>query len=109
MNSTIRAVLGAVFTAAFGAWLFKANLTTDDTGIVVGLIVLGSAVAAAILPARWWPAASLIGLCVIASEVVRRDKPMDPGFFLVAVAILAFSLAGIGASLGARRLWGAKA
>ena len=104
MRTSIRAALGALFTGAFGAWLFRANLTTDDTGIVAGLILLGSAVAAWILPPRWWPMAAGIPLCVLLSEIYRRETKLDPGFLLVALVIAAFSFAGIATAVATRRL-----
>ncbi len=39
------------------AWLYRVNLHTDDTGILAGLILISSAVAAAIPPHGCWPAA----------------------------------------------------
>jgi hypothetical protein len=50
------------------------NLHTDDTGILAGLILISSAVTAAIPPRGCWPAALAIGASVIASEFYRSGR-----------------------------------
>src|SRR5438105_4319005 len=98
----IRIMVGLALAAAEGAWLFRYNLHTDDTGILVGMILIGSATVAAILPGRWWPAAFAMGACVIASELYRSGA--HAGVALVALFVLFVSGVGVGTSAGVRAM-----
>jgi hypothetical protein len=95
--AAFRIVSGWIFAAAVGALLYRVNLHTDDAGVLAGLILIGSAMAAFILPRSWWPAAMIVGLSVIASEYFRSGSMLGGHIAGVAAFILFLSLAGIGA------------
>ena len=99
----LRIILGLVFVALAGAWLFRVSLHTDDAGILAGLIFLGSALAAVILPQGWWPFAFAIGSCVIASEFYRNGGAAGHNLAMVAAFILMISGLGICLAVGARK------
>lgn len=99
-----RLVFGSAFMALSGAWLYRVNLHTDDTGILAGLILINSAVVAFIVPRRWWPAATLIGVCVVASEFQRSGETLGPHIGLVAAFVMVISILGAGAGAAAQWL-----
>lgn len=72
-------------------------------GAPAGLILIGSALAASILPRQWWPSATIVGLCVIASEYYRT-RGADLHLAAVAAFILFLAGVGIGAVTGTRFL-----
>lgn len=98
----IRVVSGMVFVGLMSIWLYRVDLHTDDTGILAGLILISSAVAAIILPRSWWPAALAIGAGVIASEFYRSGHVIGRQLVLVAGFILLLSSVGIGAAVALR-------
>lgn len=98
----IRVMSGMVFVGLMSVWLYRVNLHTDDTGILAGLILIGSAVAAIILPRGWWPAALAIGAGVIASEFSRSGQTLNRQMILVSGFILALACAGIAIAMGLR-------
>ena len=99
-----RVLSGTAFAGLMGAWLFRLNLQTDDTGILAGLILISSAVAAMILPRGWWAPASVIALSVITSEFVRSGEVVGRHIILVSAFVLVLSGAGIGTAAGFRLL-----
>lgn len=56
---------------AFSAWLGRADLHTDDTGILVGLIAAGGFVLAILEPARPWMWGVIVPAGIIAVECLR--------------------------------------
>lgn len=76
------------------AWLCKADLHTDDTGIVAGLVLIFAAVCTFADPQWPWLWALFWGLCIPLTELMvlgpKRGLP----------ALLALVPAAIGALLG---------
>ena len=99
-----RLVFGTAFMALSGAWLYRVNLHTDDSGILAGLILINSAVVAFIVPRRWWPVATLIGVCVVASEFHRSGETLGRQIALVAAFVMVISTLGAGAGVAAQWL-----
>ena len=102
--TSVRVIAGTAFGAFVGAWLYRVNQHTDDTGILAGLILIGSAMATLILPRRWWPLAMIVGGCVIASEFYRSGSQMNGHVTGVAAFIVVLSFAGVGAATALRLL-----
>ena len=76
---------------ALGAGLFLAryDLSTDDTGIEVGLLLIASAILALLAPKRWWLVALCIGLPIPIVELVVGHATVPPaGVVAVGVAIV---------------------
>jgi|SRR5690348_12517981 len=89
------------FGVALSIWLGRADLHTDDTGILVGLIGCGGALLALVEPRRPWIWGLLVPAGVITVELWR-----GPGLQVLAIAGVTIAVASAGAYLGAlvRRL-----
>ena len=101
----------AFFAFALSLWLGRADLHTDDTGILVGLIGCGGLLLATVEPRRPWIWGLTVPAGVILVEiwnfVYGASNPQTggvPGLF--AIAALTIAVASTGAYLGAfvRRL-----
>ena len=94
-------VAAAFFAVALSIWLGRADLHTDDTGILVGLIGLGGVLLAMVEPRRPWIWGLVVPSGVIAVEVWRAQ-----GLGVLAIAALTIAIASAGAYFGAlvRRL-----
>jgi len=104
--------LGAPLIAfAAGAFLFSANLHTDDTGIIAGLIFIFAAVVGFLFRKPGLMCGSAIGLSILASEIwyYRHGAPRSQmsstrDFILLLVVVTAISVVGSLAGFGLRRL-----
>jgi len=85
------------FAVAFSAWLGRADLHTDDTGILVGLIAVGGFVLAMLEPARPWIWGLIVPAGIIGVECVRYKG----GAGLAAIAGLTIGVACAAAYFGA--------
>jgi hypothetical protein len=89
---------GALTCGALLAWM-DSSPGWDDTGITVGLVLIGSAVFGALKP-RWaWAAALAVGAWIPLVEIPQSHN-------YGALAALAFALAGAYGGALARRLLG---
>ena len=94
--------LGAALTAsAAGAFLFSANLHTDDTGIIAGLIFLSAAVVAFVFRKPGLILGSLIGVGILLSELwnhaygaPRSHMGAPRDFILLLIFVTGISVAG---------------
>jgi hypothetical protein len=92
-------LLAALFFAiTFSAWLGRAELRTDDTGILVGLIGLGSFLLSMFEPRRPWMWALIVPAGIILVELWRHTGTAGD---LWAIAAFTIAVAGVGAYLGA--------
>lgn len=87
---------GALASGAFLAWM-DSSPGWDDTGVTVGLVLVGSAVFGAIRPSWAWAAALAVGAWIPVVEI-----PGSHNFG--ALAALAFAFAGAYGGALARRL-----
>ncbi len=100
--ATARLVFGACFASLMGAWLFRVNLHSDDTGILASLILINSAVAAFILPRRWWWVALVIAASIVASEFYRNGASLGRHLLLVTAFVVVVCVLGAGAGAAAQ-------
>jgi len=103
----VLAFAGMLLAATF---LFQGNLHTDDTGIIVGLILLSAAALAFLFRKAGLVFGSLLGLSIVASEVwnlkfgaPRPHMSKISDFALLFLFVSALSVAGSLAGFGARR------
>ena len=101
------ALLSATLAAVF---LFRANLHTDDTGMIVGLILLFAGILAFLFRKPGLVMGPLLGLSIVASEfwnwktgIPRAHMSRPSDFALLFLFVSAFSVAGSLAGFGARR------
>ena len=87
---------GALACGAFLAWM-DSSPGWDDTGITVGLVLVGAALFGAIRPSRAWAAALAIGAWIPIVEIPGTHN-------FGALAALAFAFAGAYGGAFARRL-----
>lgn len=105
MRSTAADALCLVAWLAAAALLFRANLHTDDDGILAGLLLLFAAAVSFLSQRLGRIAGSLLGLSIVSSEAwnfhVNGPRPSMSSFlnFLVLAAFLT-AIAAAGAFLG---------
>ena len=87
------------FALSFSAWLGRAELHTDDTGIMVGLMGIGGFLAAMVEPRHPW----LWGLIVPAGVILVNVWKIQSGGVGSVLGIAGFTItvASIGAYAGA--------
>jgi len=90
----MRDALAVVVSLAAGLFLARYDLNTDDTGIEVGLLLIASALLAALAPRRWWLVALCVGLPIPVAELVVGHAPMPPA------GVVALGVAIVGALIG---------
>src|SRR3974390_2288246 len=93
------------FALTFSAWLGRADLHTDDTGILVGLIGLGGFLLSMVEPRRPWMWGLIVPAGIIGVEVWNyafgNRNPNVGGFGgLCAIAGLAIAVASLGSYAG---------
>jgi hypothetical protein len=86
------------FALAFSAWLGRADLHTDDTGILVGLIGIGGFLLSMAEPRRPWMWGLIVPAGVIMVEVWNHTGSVAS---LFAIAALTITIATVGAYGGA--------
>ncbi len=92
-------LFAAVFFAlAFSAWLGRAELHTDDTGVLAGLIGIGGFLLAIVEPRHPWMWGIIVPAGVILVEVWRHTGGVGGLFGIAAFTI---TIASVGAYLGA--------
>jgi hypothetical protein len=95
-----------LFALTFSAWLGRADLHTDDTGILVGLIGLGGFLLAMLEPRRPWMWGLIVPAGVIVVEVWNNlyghRNPNTGGVGgLCAIAAITIVIASVGSYVGA--------
>ena len=100
-----------LMAAAAGAFLFSANLHTDDTGIIAGLIFIFAAVVAFLFRKPGLMFGSAIGWSILASElwnhrysVPRSQMSSAKDFVLLLAVVTVISIVGSLTGFGLRRL-----
>ena len=103
--------LALLATLAAGAFLFRGNLHTDDTGIIAGLLLLSAAVLAFVFRQAGLLLGSLLGCSIVLSELwnLRAGTPRPhmarlSDFALLFLFVTALSVAGSLAGFAARRV-----
>ncbi|HEY3837869.1 MAG TPA: hypothetical protein VGL72_14910 [Bryobacteraceae bacterium] len=76
----------AFFALALSAWLGRADLHTDDTGILVGLIGLGSLLVAMVEPRKPWIWGMVVPAGIITVEAWSHHGVLGIAAFTIAVA-----------------------
>jgi hypothetical protein len=101
------ALLSAILAAVF---LFQGNLHTDDTGVIVGLILLLAGTLAFLFRKAGLVLGSLLGLSIVASElwnwkmgIPRAHMSKLSDFVLLFLFVSVLSVAGSLAGFGTRR------
>jgi hypothetical protein len=89
------------FAFSLSVWLGRADLHTDDTGVLVGLIGCGSILLAIVEPRRPWIWGMIVPAGVIGVEAFRNELGT-----VLPIAGLTIAIASAGAYFGAfvRRL-----
>jgi hypothetical protein len=86
------------FAVAFSAWLARAEMHTDDTGILAGLIAIGGFVLSMIEPRRPWMWGLIVPAGIIAVNVWRHSENWGG---LLGIAAFTIAIACAGAYVGA--------
>jgi hypothetical protein len=81
-------IAAAFFGLTFSAWLGRVELHTDDTGILVGLIGLGSFLLAMVEPRRPWIWGIVVPAGIIAVEVWNHHGELGVAAFTIAIATI---------------------
>jgi len=104
-------VLAPILVIAGGAFLFSANLHTDDTGIIAGLTFILAAIISFLFRKPCFLFGSLIRLSIVASEiwnlhhgVPRRQMSTTQNFLLLLVVVTVISVAGSALGFAVRRV-----
>ena len=82
-------ISAAFFAMALSAWLGRVELHTDDTGILVGLLALGSLLAAMVEPRRPWIWGIVAPAGIIAVNAWNHHGVLGIAAFTIAVATAA--------------------
>ena len=79
-----------VLAAALAVGVFVATRTTDDTGILAGIVLLGAVVGGFLTPKLWGGIALAIGLPTLLVEILRANP----------TAVIVLVIAAVGAWIG---------
>ena len=104
-------VLAPIAAIAAGAFLFSANLHTDDTGIIAGLTFISAAIISFLFRKPGFLFGSMLGLSIVASElwnlhhgVSRGQMSTAQSFLLLLVVVTVISVAGSALGFAARKV-----
>jgi hypothetical protein len=102
----LRSLAALFFALAFSIWLGRADLHTDDTGILVGLIGCGGLLLALVEPRRPWRWGLIVPAGVILVEfwnlLTGPHNPHTGGpLGVTAIAAITIAIASAGSYLGA--------
>jgi len=86
------------FALTFSAWLARAEMRTEDTGILVGLIGIGAFVLSLVVPRRPWMWGVIVPSGIIIGNVWRHSESVGS---LLAIAGLTIGIGCAGAYAGA--------
>ena len=110
MSKALDWFLAPITVIAAGVFLFSANLHTDDTGIIAGLIFILAALVGFLFRKPGLLFGSAIGLSILASEfwnfrygVPRPQMSSVQSFAILLVVVSAISMVGSLAGYGVRR------
>jgi hypothetical protein len=81
-------IAAAFFALSFSTWLGRADLHTDDTGILVGLIALGSFLLAMVEPRQPWIWGVVVPAGIIAVEAWSHHGVLGIAAFTIAIAMI---------------------
>lgn len=111
MTKALDWVLAPITAIAAGAFLFYANLHTDDTGIIAGLTLIGAAIVSFLFRKPGFLFGSMIGLSIVASEywnlhhgVPRRQMSTAQSFLLLLGVVTVISVAGSALGFAIRKV-----
>ena len=90
MNAHLKASTAIVLAAALAVGLFVATATTDDTGILAGIVLFAATGCAFVSPKVWGGIALAIGLPTLLFELARGNP----------TAVIALVIAAVGAWIG---------
>ena len=90
MRPRVSSPLVVVLVVAFAVGLFVATATTDDTGILAGIVLFAAAGCAFAVPKVWGGIALAIGLPTLLVETVRGNLG----------AVIVLLIAALGAWIG---------
>jgi hypothetical protein len=79
-----------VLAAALAVGVFVATSTTDDTGILAGIVLFSAAAGGFITPKLWGGIALAIGLPTLVIEILRANP----------TAVIVLVIAAVGAWIG---------
>jgi len=77
------------FAVTLAVWLARAEMHTDDTGILVGLIVIGGFVLALFEPRRPWMWGVIVPSGIIAANLWRHVQSVGSVLGIAGVTIAA--------------------
>ena len=86
----MKASTAIVLAAALAVGLFVATATTDDTGILAGIVLFSAVVGGFLTPKLWGGIALAIGLPTLLVEILRANP----------TAVIALVIAAVGAWIG---------
>jgi hypothetical protein len=90
-----------ILAVALASWLVHADSRTDDTGIIVGLVLLFAAAFSFALPRRFWLWGLFWGLCIPIYGLLRYLFGGNLSLITVMQSLLALVPAFLGAVMGA--------
>jgi len=98
MRNTVAVGLALVV----GVLLASYDLRTDDTGVELGLLLIGSVVLAAVAPRRWWLIAVCVGLPIPIVEVAVAHAALPPAGVAALVVTIIGALIGFAIARASR-------
>ena len=102
----LQIIASGFFALSLSAWLGRAELHTDDTGVLVGAIGLGGFLLAMVEPRRPWVWGVIVPAGVILVEAWHlfsgsSNPSMGGAGGLLAIAVLTITVASLGSYIGA--------
>ena len=85
-----------------GVLLASYDLRTDDTGVELGLLLIGSVVLAIVAPRRWWLIALCVGLPIPIVEVAVAHAAIPPAGVAALVVTIIGALIGFAIARASR-------
>ena len=83
-----------LFCLAAGAFLGRFELSSDDTGVEVGLLLIATFILGCWHPRHAWQWPLLVGLWIPAAELVFHKSPVNTSSAVVAGFVLLVGFAG---------------
>lgn len=90
MRPRVSSLRTTVLALALAVGLFVATRTTDDAGILAGIVLLGAAVGGFVTPKLWGGIALALGVPTLLVEMLRANP----------AAVIVLVIAAVGAWMG---------
>jgi hypothetical protein len=90
----VKDALAIIVSLAAGLFLARYDLSTDDTSVEVGLLLVASLMLALLAPKRWWLVGLCVGLPIPVVELTVGHAAVPPA------GVAALGVAIVGALIG---------